>query len=78
MKEGIKGLGLSCPLLNIIHYQHVYCLIEVDEIVGGVVKHRLYILVLEEACADIQHSLLGISLLGQHTDGIDKMRLATT
>ena len=72
MEERILRLDGRHPLLDIIHDQDVDSLIEVDEIVGRIVPHRVGVLHLKEARGDIEHTLLRIELLGTHTDGIER------
>ena len=76
MEERILRLDGRHPLLDIIHDQDVDSLIEVDEIVGRIVPHRVGVLHLKEARGDIEHTLLRIELLGSHTDGIDEVGLS--
>ena len=75
MEEGVERLWRVHPFLYIINYQHVYRLIEIDEVVGRVMTHRVGELHLEQAGRHIQHPLLVIGLLAAHTDGIDQMSL---
>ena len=77
MEEGIECLGRIHPLLNIINNQYVDALVEVDEVVGGIVAHGIRELHLEQPGRDIQHPLGRIDLLAPHTDSIDQMGLAT-
>ena len=71
-------LQRSDPLLNIVHYQHIDCLVEVDEIVERIIAYSIRILHLEEPCTDIEHPTLREMLFHIHTHGIDEMRLSTT
>ena len=77
MEERVERLGGVHPLLNIINNQHVDALIEVDEVVGRVMTHRVGKLHLEQAGRDVKDAFLGIGLLTAHTDSIHKMGLAT-
>ena len=78
MEECFLCLLCRYPLLYVVHYQHVDGLIEVDEVVHGVVSHGIGVLHLEESGTDIQHSLLRIELLGAHSDGVDEVRFAAS
>ena len=66
-----------CPLLHIVNYQHINALVEVDEIVDGILPAGIGKLHLEEAGRHIQHALMVIHLLATHTNGIDQMGLTT-
>ena len=77
MEEGVQRLRRVSPLLNVIDNQHIDGLIEVDEVVGGVLAHGVSELHLEETRTDIEHTLLRIGLLATHTDGIDEVSLTT-
>ena len=78
MEESIERLGRVHPLLDIIDDQHIDALVEVNEVVGGIVTHGVGVLHLKETCRDIEHPLLRIGLLTAHTNGIDQMRLSAT
>ena len=78
MEERVERLGGVHPLLDVIDNQHVDGLVEVDEVVGGVMTHRVGELHLEQTGRHIEHPLLGIGLLAAHTDGVDQVGLATT
>ena len=51
MEEGILRLLQSDHLLNVINNQHVYALIEVHEVIEGVVTYRVGELNLKEVSA---------------------------
>ncbi len=78
VEERQLSLLSSHPLLNIIDYQHIDGLIEIDEVVGGIMQHRTRILHLEQARTDIEHTLIGIQLLGTYADSIDEVGLSTS
>ena len=78
MEERVKRLGGVHPLLDVIDDQHIDGLVEVDEVVGGVMTHRVGELHLEQTGRDIEHPFLGIGLLAAHADGVDQVCLATT
>ena len=78
MEKRVKRLGGVHPLLDVIDDQHIDGLVEVDEVVGGVMTHRVGELHLEQTGRNIEHPLLGIGLLAAHTDGVDQVGLATT
>ena len=78
VEEGIQGLRLACPILHIIHDEHIDRLVEIDEIIARIMQHRIGILCLEEAGTDIEHTLLRIHLLGFQTDGIHQVSLSAT
>ena len=48
MEEGVLRLGQSGKLLDIIHDEHVNVLVEIDEVVGCIVSHRVGVLHLKE------------------------------
>src|SRR3712207_465583 len=77
MKESVLCLCCGCPLLNIINYQHIYRLIEVDKIVDFILKNSVCVLHLKKASTDIQHPHLWIQLLCMHTNRIDQMCFST-
>ena len=77
VEERVERPRRRGPLLNIVNYQHINGLIEIDEVVGSVTTHGIGKLHLKETCRHIEHTLLGIHLLTTHTDGIDEMCLAT-
>ena len=77
MEERVECLGRIHPLLDIIYDQHIDALVEVDEVVGRVMTHRVGKLHLEQAGRDVKDAFLGIGLLAAHTDSIHKMGLAT-
>ena len=64
VEERQLSLLSSHPLLNIIDYQHIDGLIEIDEVVGGIMQNRTGILHLEQARTDIEHTLIENSLTG--------------
>ena len=78
VEEGIQSLGRINPFLNIINNQHVNGLIEVNEIIRGILTHRVRELYLEQTGRDIKHTLLRIHTLALHTNGIDQMGLTAT
>jgi len=78
MEERIERLGRIHPLLNIIDNQYIDRLIEVDEVVSGVLADRIRKLHLEQTGADIEHTLMRISLLATYANGIDEVSLTTT
>ena len=53
MEERVEGSRRGSPLLNIIDYQHVDGLVEVDEVVGRVATYGVGELHLEQARRDI-------------------------
>ena len=57
-----RFLGFFCtgPRLHIINNKHVDGLVELDEIVGGVLQNSVNKLQLKEVCADVQHPFLGV------------------
>ena len=57
-----RFLGFICtgPRLHIINNKHVDGLVELDEIVGGVLQNSVNKLQLKEVCADVQHPFLGV------------------
>lgn len=60
VEEGVLRACGGHPFLNIIHDEHVYRLIEVDEVVHLVGLNGIRILHLKQSCTDIQHSLLWV------------------
>ena len=78
VEEGLLSLGSSHPFLDIIHNQHIYRLIESDKVVLAVLQYSVSILHLEKTSTYIKHTLLGIELLGTHTNGINQMRFSAT
>ena len=78
MEESVQCLSLSCPILNIIHYQNINRLIEIDEIIAGIMQDSIRILSLKKTGTDIKHTLLRIYLLCLQTDSIHQMRLTTS
>ena len=53
MEERVECLGGVHPLLDVIDDQHVDTLVEVDEVVGCVMTHRVSELHLEQTGRDI-------------------------
>ena len=78
VEEGILCAGRRQPFLNVIHDEHVDGLVEIDEVVHLIGLHGIGILHLEQARADIQHSLLWVEALAFDTDGIDQVGLSTS
>jgi hypothetical protein len=78
MEEGIECLWRVHPLLDIIHYQQIDALIEVDEIVRGILTYRIGELHLEQSCTYIEYTFLWISLAALKSDGIDEVGFTTT
>ena len=76
VEERVERLRLPLPLLYVVDEEHVYRLVEVDEVVGGVVEHGVGVLRLEEACADVEHPLLGVQLQGLQSDGVEQVGLS--
>ena len=77
MEEGVKRLRGCHPLLNVIDYQHVDGLVELDEVIDGILPHRIGVLHLEQTCRDIQHTLLRVQFLTAYADGVNQVSLAT-
>ena len=77
MEESVLCFQCSDPLLNIVHHQHINCLVEVDEVVEGIIAYGIGILHLEEPRTDIEHPALRKVLFHIHPHGIDEMRLST-
>ena len=76
-KRFLRLLGVH-PSLHIVDDEQVDGLITLDEVVGHVLEHGIDKLLLEEVCTDIQHSFLGVELLGLYADGIDEMGFPAT
>lgn len=60
MEESVLSLGSCHPLLNIIHYQDIDCLIEINEVVGRIMQYGIGVLYLEQACRNVQDTFLWI------------------
>ncbi len=63
MKERILRCRLSRQLVNIIQYQHVNQLIEMQEIIDLVLTHGFRELRLEHVRGHVQHHLVRVILL---------------
>ena len=59
------------PLLHIVNDEQVNGLVELDEIIDGVLPGGIDILHLEQAGTDVEHALLRIELLRAVANGID-------
>ena len=44
MEESVLSLGSCHPFLNIIHYQDIDCLIEINEVVGRIMQYGVGVL----------------------------------
>ena len=78
VEEGIECLGRVYPLLDIINNQQIDVLIEVDEVVSGILTYRIGELDLEQAGTYIEHTLLWVELATLQADGINKVGLTAT
>ena len=78
MEEGSNRLLGSSPLLNIIDNQHINRLIEVDEVVDGILATGIGKLYLEQASRYIEYALARIHLLTTNTNSIDQVGLTTS
>lgn len=77
VEKSILRLRRVDPFLDVVDNEHVDRLIERNEIIEMVLDDGIGELHLEEAGADIQHTLLRIEVLGMYADGIDQMGLST-
>ena len=78
MEKRILRGSLPCQLVNIVQNQHIYQLIEVQEIVNLVLAHGFRELRLEDIGRHVQHHLIRVVLLYFHTDCLCQMRFAQT
>ena len=78
MEERCHGLLSRCPFLHIVDDEHVDGLIEMDEVVDGILAAGITELHLEEAGRHVQHALLRVHLLTLQSDGIHQMRLSAS
>ena len=73
MEERVLRAFGGDPFLDVVDDEEVDGLVELDEVVNGVLPCGIDILYLEEACADVEHPFLRIELLGSVADGIDEV-----
>ena len=78
MEEGVLCGLLAHHLLDIVHDEHIYALVEMHEIVHIVLVNRRGILNLKESGTQIKHPLVGMQFLHTCTDGIYQVSLTHT
>ena len=78
MEESIECFWRIYPLLNIVDNEHVDTLIEVDEIVRGILTYRIGELYLEQTGTYVQHALVRIKLAALQSDGVDEVGFTAT
>ena len=78
VKERVKGLRGSSPLLDIIHDEHIDALVEADEVVHRIPTGGIGKLHLEQTGRDIKYAPAWVHLFTTHANGIDEVRLATS
>ena len=78
VEEGVLCALLVFPFLYVVHDKNVYGLVEIDKVVDGVAQYGVGILHLEEACADIEHSLFWVYSLCLDADGVDEVCLSAS
>ena len=76
MEEGILGSFETREILNIIHNQHIYRLIEIEEIGDAVALRSVLILELEGVCAHVEHTRMRIEQLNLISDGVCQVGLS--
>ena len=78
MEECGNSLLGSSPLLNIVDNQHVYRLVEIDEVVDRVLTAGIGKLHLKQTGRDVEHTFLWVSFLATEAYSINKVCLTTT
>ena len=78
VEEGVLRLLQSNHLLYVVNYQHINALIEMHEVIEGVVADRVCELNLEEVGTQVEHTLLGMQFFQAGTDGVHQVSLAYT
>ena len=78
MEESVECFWRIYPLLNIVDNEHVDTLIEVDEIVRGILTYRIGELYLEQTGTYVQHTLVRIKLAALQSDGVDEVGFTAT
>ena len=76
VEERVLGLCQAGKFLHVIYDEHVYRLVEVDEVVHRVFPHGVRVLHLEQVCGDIQHPFFGMQFLDFRANGIYQMCFA--
>ena len=69
---------LTCEFLNVINNEHIYRLIEVDEIGNLIGAHSRRILILKETSSNIQHTGARIALLDLDANCLNEVCLTNT
>ena len=78
VEEDVLGLLFAAEELYVINEQHIHHLVEVTEVVDGIIPHRINELVGELFRANVEHGEFGIAFLDLQTNGVCKVRLTKT
>ena len=77
VEEGLLcTAGFVAPELDVVHYQHINHLVEMNKVGSGAIASGIHILLHELFGGDIQHRHFRMQLLGLQSNGIGKMGLA--
>ena len=78
VEEGVLSMILADKFLHVVHDEHIDALVEMHEVIEGVVLASIGKLHHEKMSAQIKDALLGMKLLGTQADGVHQVRLADT